>query len=198
MFLCHVSPEGVHEKRSWWDASKCTDGSVKLKAVGARVSLSWSNSHLPPLLIPVRVLPVRYPADVAPLPFGRRGLPDMEVSKRDWMRCAFLPSVLQKLHPWHWVGPLASDPVRQVTGMLGRVECKRYTEPLTKKTFKNIKVNFVEGWCERTLVSPENPEILQNIFSRRNSSSTFPLFVNCQKSSAQKRGRDLWQVPHSV
>ena len=24
------------------------------------------------------------------------------------MRCAFLQSVLQKLHPWHWVGPLAS------------------------------------------------------------------------------------------
>ena len=24
------------------------------------------------------------------------------------MRCAFLQSVLQKLHSWHWVGPLAS------------------------------------------------------------------------------------------
>ena len=42
---------------------------------------------------------------------------------------------------------------------------------------KNTKINFVEGWCERTLVSPENPEIYKNSFSRGNSCSTFPVVV---------------------
>ena len=51
----------------------------------------------------------------------------------------------------------------------------RYLEE--RKPSKNTKIHFVEGWRERTLVSPSHMKTLWNVqkqFCRGNSCSTFP------------------------
>ena len=54
-----------------------------------------------------------------------------------------------------------------------------------KENPQKSKIHFVKGWCERTLVYPENHEIYKKQFCRGNSCSTFPFFckINITRSN---------------